>query len=283
MISHRYNGTLGPIDIVWEDIGSSDIEVQIDAAYTDLTVQESYDAIREAEATEIGMAYPILAKGSGKETLSPEVSTGITVQFLDNVFLRSKKTDGLFRFYGGNGIKENGDAPFVDNHDITQINITQAAGVIISTSGGGSSAVDIASAVWAHNPRTLTSFGTLVADVWNALISGFITSGSIGKLLKDNVDDKISTKATPTDVKAKMVEAINTDTYADPGVLSTNIPASLSINNKINWIFARLFRKKTFDKDTGAHILYNNSNTAISKSVATDDGTTTQETQAGAP
>jgi len=42
-----------------------------------------------------------------------------------------------------------------------------------------------AASVWAVATRTLTSFGTLVADIWGALTSGMSTVGSIGKKLSD--------------------------------------------------------------------------------------------------
>lgn len=58
--------------------------------------------------------------------------------------------------------------------------------------------------VWAVGTRTLTSFGTLVADVvtaiWDALTSGLTTVGSIGKLLVDNVNATISSRASQTSV-----------------------------------------------------------------------------------
>jgi hypothetical protein len=47
--------------------------------------------------------------------------------------------------------------------------------------------------VWAVGTRTLTSFGTLVADIWNALTSGMTTAGSIGKKLADWVVGTIDT------------------------------------------------------------------------------------------
>jgi len=54
----------------------------------------------------------------------------------------------------------------------------------------------VPAAVWAVSTRTLTSFGTLVASVaaavWDYLTSAILTIGSIGKLLKDNVDGKVS-------------------------------------------------------------------------------------------
>ncbi len=46
--------------------------------------------------------------------------------------------------------------------------------------------------VWAVGTRTLTSFGTLIADIWNRLTSALTTDGSIGKLIVDYLDAKIS-------------------------------------------------------------------------------------------
>lgn len=43
---------------------------------------------------------------------------------------------------------------------------------------------------------SLTSF---VAAIWNALTSGFSTSGSAGKLLADNLDDAVTSRASATD------------------------------------------------------------------------------------
>jgi hypothetical protein len=61
----------------------------------------------------------------------------------------------------------------------------------INTNIGG-----IPVAVWAVTTRTLTSFGTLVADiaaaVWGYLTSALTVTGSIGKLLTDNVDAPVS-------------------------------------------------------------------------------------------
>jgi len=47
-------------------------------------------------------------------------------------------------------------------------------------------------AVWEYSTRTVSSFGTLIADTWGALTSALTGAGSIGKLLVDNVDGKIS-------------------------------------------------------------------------------------------
>lgn len=54
----------------------------------------------------------------------------------------------------------------------------------------------VPAAVWGVTTRTLSSFGSLVSDiaaaVWNYLLTAITTAGSIGKLLNDNVDGKVS-------------------------------------------------------------------------------------------
>lgn len=50
--------------------------------------------------------------------------------------------------------------------------------------------------VWEYSTRTLSNFGTLVADIWGALLTGISTVGSIGKLVKDNLDAAVSSRST---------------------------------------------------------------------------------------
>jgi hypothetical protein len=61
-------------------------------------------------------------------------------------------------------------------------------------------------AVWSASSRTLTSFGSLVADIWAALVSGLTTTGSIGKLIVDNLDEKVSSRLADTDYAAPPTE-----------------------------------------------------------------------------
>jgi hypothetical protein len=50
--------------------------------------------------------------------------------------------------------------------------------------------------IWSAGSRTLTGFGTLVTDIWAALVSGMATAGSVGKLLKDNLDAAVSSRSS---------------------------------------------------------------------------------------
>lgn len=68
---------------------------------------------------------------------------------------------------------------------------------------GASIAADIATRstltaqqVWEYATRSLTTFGTLVADIWAAATSALTAAGSIGKRLADNIDATISSRST---------------------------------------------------------------------------------------
>ncbi len=77
--------------------------------------------------------------------------------------------------------------------------------------------------VWEYGTRTLSSFGTLVADIWAALTSGLTGVGTIGKLLVDNVNAAIGTRSShsPADVR----DAILTDATRFAGA---NLDAAVS-------------------------------------------------------
>lgn len=55
-------------------------------------------------------------------------------------------------------------------------------------------AAEVATSVWAAGTRTLTSFGTLVQDIWDKATSALTVAGSIGKLLVDNINATISSR-----------------------------------------------------------------------------------------
>jgi len=52
----------------------------------------------------------------------------------------------------------------------------------------GTLVADISTAVWTATTRTLTSMGTIVADIWSYLTTSITTSGSIGKFIIDKLN-----------------------------------------------------------------------------------------------
>jgi nitric oxide synthase oxygenase domain/subunit len=70
-----------------------------------------------------------------------------------------------------------------------------------------------ASEIWSYAGRSLDNTGTIVAStseaVWNAAVSSLINSGTIGKLFVDNLDVKISSRATSSITAADVWSAAN--------------------------------------------------------------------------
>ena len=84
--------------------------------------------------------------------------------------------------------------PAVDDH----VHIT--CGYLETMRGTDGASTHTAADVWSVATRTLTSFGTLTQDIWNKLTSALTTAGSIGKLLVDNINATISSRASSTNV-----------------------------------------------------------------------------------
>jgi hypothetical protein len=83
--------------------------------------------------------------------------------------------------------------------------------------------------VWGVATRTLTSFGTLITDIWHHLASAITQSGSIGKQVKDSLDvtvssrsdfDESTDKVTLTDATETQIDNIETDTNELQGLIS---------------------------------------------------------------
>lgn len=62
-----------------------------------------------------------------------------------------------------------------------------------------------------------------IAAIWDALLTGITTVGSIGKLIKDNIDALISSRATPAQVNTEATNALNTYDPPTSGELVTEI------------------------------------------------------------
>ena len=75
----------------------------------------------------------------------------------------------------------------------------------------------VAAAIWASGSRTLTSYGNDItaADVWNVLTSSINTTGSVGKLLKDNVNDSISNVIAEIQTNRTLIQNLNNISAAD--------------------------------------------------------------------
>ena len=69
-------------------------------------------------------------------------------------------------------------------------------------------------AVWEYATRTITSGGITAAQIWAELLTSILTDGSIGKLIKDNLDAAITSRVKPSDTVARvtLVDTVTTNT-----------------------------------------------------------------------
>lgn len=130
---------------------------------------------------------------------------------------------------------------------------------ISGVSTGGVTAADIADAVWDEARSGHTTSGTFGQGV--ASVQGNLT-GSVGSL---------ATQAK-SDVNAEVVDALATDTYAEPGQGSPS--ATLSLAAKINYLF-KAWRNRKTQTSTQFSLYADDATTVDQKSTVSDDGTTT--------
>ena len=94
---------------------------------------------------------------------------------------------------------------------------------------------------------------------------------TLGDVRLANLDATISSRATPAQVNAEVVDALNVDTYAEPG---QGTPAATNtIVAKLGYLF-KSWRNKTTQTAT-EYALYNDDAATVDhKAAASDDGAT---------
>lgn len=146
-----------------------------------------------------------------------------------------------------------------------------------------------------------------VQAIWDALTSALTTVGSVGKLLVDNVNATIASRSSHSaadvwasvtrtltagtnialakgtgvtgfndlsaaQVNAEVVDALNVDTYAEPGQGAPAATASLAA--KINYLY-KAWRNKKTQTATQFSLYADDALTVDQKATVSDDGTTT--------
>lgn len=133
--------------------------------------------------------------------------------------------------------------------------------------------------VWGTAVRTLTGFSfavdisaAAVQAIWDALTVALTTAGSIGKLLVDRIDAAVSSRATPAQVNAEVVDALAVDTYAEPGQSTPAATASLA--TKIGFL-VKAWRNRSTQTATTYSLYNDDAVTVDQKATVSDDGVTT--------
>ena len=114
---------------------------------------------------------------------------------------------------------------------------------------------------------TTTFTGNLTGSV--ASVTGAV--GSVTGLTAANLDTTISSRATPAQVNTEVVDALNVDTYAEPGQGAPAATATLAA--KINYLY-KAWRNKKTQTSTTFSLFADDATTVDQKATVSDDATT---------
>ena len=188
--------------------------ITVAAPSTSVLVQDLIDTLRTLESKVENLDKPSIVDASGKDELGVEEGitkkVGITLVLLDARLKFEDRVAGatpvwtLCKVYGGNLIaKDWGGAtpswqvvenPLADADYVNAIIAQSSSPTIVYASGG--SPAEIAQAVWESASRTLTGFGTLVADIWSYGTRTLTSLSSLVASIAIAVWDRILTAGT---------------------------------------------------------------------------------------
>lgn len=122
-----------------------------------------------------------------------------------------------------------------------------------------------------------TSDAVIADAVWNAATATYGTAGTYGEAVEaidtSNLDAAVSTRATPAQVNAEVVDALNVDTYAEPG--QGLPPATTTLVQKIGYLFKAWRNRTTVTATTVS--LYNDAASVVDQKSTHSDDTTTYD------
>lgn len=192
--------------------------IDIDAGVTDIDCNVLYDAIKLAQASEEGILYDRIGKGSGLDQLGPGVQVGITVELLGSWQLNFAAGNYVARVAGGNLIGGPGGDPIAYSAGVQALLIQSANSTVVSTSGSGATAAE----VWQYTSRSLSTAGnnnvadTVIkrntSDVEASPVGGTETLRSLYGLVAQGVHNTQVTGNTLTVTKADDTTVLGTRT-----------------------------------------------------------------------
>lgn len=108
-------------------------QIIVDAGVVDIECIALYTAIKEAQASEEGIIYDQIAKGSGLVDLGPGVSVGITVELLGSWQLKFAEGNYIARLSGGNLVGGSGGDPIAYSAGVQTLWIMAAASTVVDS------------------------------------------------------------------------------------------------------------------------------------------------------
>lgn len=129
-------------------------KIHIDVGVTDIDCIVLYGAIKTAQASEEGIIYAQIGKGSGLNVLGPGVQVGITVELLGSWQLQFPSGNYIARVAGGNLIGGPSDDPIAYTAGVQTLLIQSAASTVVTQGGSIPSAAQNAAAVLAAAQTT---------------------------------------------------------------------------------------------------------------------------------
>jgi hypothetical protein len=121
--------------------------IDVDAGVQDVDCATLYAAIKVAQASEEGIIYDRIGRGSGLNILGPGVQVGLTVELLGNWQLRFPAGNYVARIAGGNFIGGPGGDPIAYTAGVQTLLIQSAASTVVTEGGGGLTQADVTEAV----------------------------------------------------------------------------------------------------------------------------------------
>lgn len=111
--------------------------IEIDNGVVDVFCTNLYDAIKLAQASEEGILYERIGKGSGRDELGPGVQVGITVELLGSWQIKFPDGNYVARIGGGNLVGGADGDPIAYSAGVQTLLIQSAASTIIEVGVSG--------------------------------------------------------------------------------------------------------------------------------------------------
>ena len=192
--------------------------IAVDSGVVDVDCSTLYDAIKLAQASQEGIIYDRIGKGSGLDTLGPGVQVGITVELLGSWQLYFQPGNYIARVAGGNLIGGPSGDPIAYSAGVQALLIQSANATIVTASGSIPTANEIADTVLRRSTANVEASGTgdalslksLYGMVAQGVHNTQVTATTLSVTKSDDTT-VLGTRTVTTDPTAEPIIGINSD------------------------------------------------------------------------